>query len=243
MNPIKTKTVAEIVTENFLAVNVLQKHGIDLFNFETKTLAEACQQQALNLTVIEQEIRETEGIRTHHYDRWELDYLIDYILNNHHYFVWVNLPVIKEYALKVARTNGHKFPETIEVNQLFKEFATELETHLDQQEHKIFPYIKQLVYAQKDGTPILHEDLQLSVDSMKAEYRYFAAKINRIVSLMGRVEIANWPETTAAVLLYKLRAFKQDFYQHIHLEKNILFPKALKLEQKLGAQGYQGMRV
>jgi len=229
MNPMKTKTVSEIVTENFLAVNVLQKHGIDLFNYETKTLAEACQQQELNLSNIEQEIRETEGIRTHHYDRWELDYLMDYILNNHHYYIWVNLPVIKEYALKVSRTQGHKFPETIEVNRLFKELASDLESHLYHQEHIIFPYIRQLVYAQRDHRPS-EENPQLSLDTIKAEYRYFAAKINRIVSLMSRVEIANWPETTASVLLYKLKAFKQDFYQHVHLEKNILFRKALRLE-------------
>lgn len=231
MSQIKTKTVAEIITENFLAANVLYKHGIDLFNYETKTLAEACQQQALNVVNIEQEILETEGFRTHHYDQWELDYLIDYILNNHHYFIWVNLPVIKEYALKVARTHGHKYPETIEVNRLFKELASDLEFHLENQEHKIFPYIKQLLYATRDDKRLNAESLELTIKATRAEYKCFTTNINRIVSLLSRVEIANQPETTAAVLLYKLRAFKHDFYQHVHLEKNILFPKALKLER------------
>jgi regulator of cell morphogenesis and NO signaling len=119
------------------------------------------------------------------------------------------------------------------VNRLFKELTSDLETHLYNQEHEIFPYIKQMVYAQRDHEQILDQKVQLYIESMKAEYRYFNAKINRIVSLMGRVEISGWPETTASVLLRKLKEFKQDFYHHVHLEKNILFPKALKLEGKV----------
>ncbi len=233
MNPIKMKTVGQIISENFLAADVLYNHGIDLFSDETKTLAEACKKQSLNVRSIEKEIREMEGHRTHHYDRWELDYLIDYILNNHHYFVWVNLPVIKEYALKVSRARGLEYPETIQVNRLFKELASDMESHLNNQEHHIFPYIKRLVYAKRDGRKMDTENLKMAVKTMKAEYRCFTAKINLMVSLLKDTDIANRPDTTASVLLYKLRLFKHDFYQHVHLEKNILFPKALQLEKEI----------
>ena len=233
MTKIEMKTVEEIITENYLAAEVLNKHGIDLFNQEAKTLAEACQKQALNLGYIEQEIRETEGHRSYNYDKWELDYLIDHILNTHHYFIWVNLPVIKEYALKVSRSQGDKYPVTIEVNRLFKELATEIEHHLDNQEHNIFPYIKRMLYAYRDGSKFISENLEMSVITMKAEANCYAAKLNLMESLLRTTDIANQQETTASVLLYKLGAFKYNFYQHMHLEKNILFPKALKLERKL----------
>ena len=242
MTPIKMKTVGEIITENFLAADVLYKHGIDLFNQETKTLAEACQKQALNLRHIEKEIRETEGHRSYHYDKWELDYLIDHILNTHHYFIWINLPVIKEYALKVARAQGSKYPVTVEVNRLFKELAADMEFHLDNQEHNIFPYIKKMVYADRDGNKVDTENLELAVVTMKAECKCYAAKLNLMESLLRTADIANQPETTASVLLHKLSAFKHDFYQHTHLEKNILFPKALKLEKKLRDMENEGSR-
>ena len=243
MTQIKTKTVGEIITDNFLAADVLYKHGIDLFNQEAKTLAEACQKQALNLRHIEKEIRETEGHRSHHYDKWELDYLIDHILNTHHYFIWVNLPVIKEYALKVARVQGSKYPVTIEVNRLFKELATDLEHHLDNQEHHVFPYIKNMVYALRDGSDFVSENLELAVVTMNAEGKCYAAKLNLMESLLKTAEIANEPETTASVLLYKLQDFKHDFYQHLHLEKNVLFPKALELEQRLSREYSEEQRT
>ena len=238
MTRIKTKTVKEIINENFLAADVLYKHGIDLFSQETKTLKEACQQQSLDLSDIEQEIRETRGHRTFHYDRWELDYLIDHILNTHHYYIWINLPVIKEYALKVARAQGQKYPVTVEVNRLFKELASDLEIHLNNQEHNVFPYIKKLVYAQRDHRKIEPDNLELAVITMKAEYKCYTAKLNLMVSLLSRADIARQAETTASVLLFKLRDFKHDFYQHVHLEKNILFPKALDLERELREKGY-----
>ncbi len=233
MTQIELKTVEEIISENFLAADVLHKHGIDLFNQETKTLGEACRKGALDLRYIKQEIRETEHCRSHNYDKWELDYLIDHILNTHHYFIWINLPVIKEYALKVSRSQGDKYPVTIEVNRLFKELATDLEHHLENQEHNIFPYIKKMVYAYRDDYRLISENLGLSVATMKAEAKCFAAKLNLMESLLKTADIANQPETTASVLLYKLGAFKHNFYQHLHLEKNILFPKALKLERQV----------
>lgn len=233
MNQLKTKTVGEILTENFLASNIFNKHGIDILSQGTRTLAEACSQRALNVGYIEQEIQKTEGIRTHNFNAWELDYLIDYILNNHHYFIWVNLPVIKEYALKVARMQGENYPVTIEVNRLFKKLATDLEHHLSEQEYQLFPYIKQLVFAKRDRKKNTSGNFNLTEYNLEAENQYFAAKLKRIVSLLSDSEIPNIPETSAAVLLFKLKAFQNDFYQHVHLEKNILFCKAMKLEKKL----------
>jgi len=236
MNPIELKTLRQIISENLSAADVFYQHGIDLFTDETKTLAETCQQQSLNLNFIEKELLASVNRGTKHYTRWEPDYLIDHIVNKHHYFVWVNLPVIKEYALKVSRAQGQQYPVTIQVNRLFKELATEMETHLDNQEHHIFPYIKRLVFAKRDKQQVEKESLELSVLSMKAEFECFTAKINLMVSLLKSADISNQPGSTASVLLYKLRLFKHDFYQHVHLESNILFPQALKLETEIGSR-------
>jgi regulator of cell morphogenesis and NO signaling len=232
MNHIKTKTVREIVTENFLASNIFNRYGIDFFTKGDTTLAEACQKQALNVSNIEQEIQGTQQIRTHHFNNWEIDYLIDYILNNHHYYIWVNLPIIKEYTLKVSREQGLKHPVTIEVNRLFKELASELEHHLLFEEQQLFPYIKDLVFSNRDNKANPLGDTLLALSAGKTEHEYLTAKLKVIVTLLEESELVKIPETMTTVLLYKIKAFQKDLEQHIHLENNILFPKASKLEKE-----------
>jgi regulator of cell morphogenesis and NO signaling len=102
------------------------------------------------------------------FEGWELDDLVDYILNTHHYFAWVNLPVLKEYALKTARNQGANCPQAIEVNRQFKELASSIEDHLQTQEHKTFPAIKQLVFASRDGYQIRTDSIESLVLNMEA---------------------------------------------------------------------------
>lgn len=165
------------------------------------------------------------------FDRWELDDLIDYILNTHHYFVWVNLPVIKEFALKTARHKGEYCPQAIEVNRQFKELASGIEDHLQTQEYSVFPSIKKLVFANRDGREVHADNLESLVDNIKAEHKFFSKKLHLIVSLLSDTESTKQPDSLPMALLDKLAAFEKDFNQYTKLERSVLFPKALELEQ------------
>lgn len=163
----------------------------------------------------------------------ELDVLMDYILNTHHYFAWVNLPVIKEYALKVARMQGGKYPVLVEVNRLYKELASDIERHLSNQEQVIFPYIKELVHAKRENDKVDPVTINLSAIQLELDHQYFVDRLKMIVILLGKLKIANKPETTPSVLLFKLKAFLDDLHDHIHIENQILFPQALLLEHEV----------
>ncbi len=165
------------------------------------------------------------------FEGWELDDLIDYILNTHHYFVWVNLPVIKEFALKTARYKGEYCPQAIEVNRQFKELASSIEEHLQTQEYSVFPSIKKLVFAYRDGREITADRLDSLVDNLKAEHEFFTKKLKLIVSLLSETEATQTPDSLPMALLDKLAAFEKDFNQYAKLERSVLFPKALELEK------------
>ena len=169
----------------------------------------------------------------YHIDNLELDVLMDYVLNTHHYFAWVNLPVIKEYALKVARMQGAKYPVLVEVNRLYKELASDIERHLSTQEQVIFPYIKELVHAKRESYQVDTASINLSSIQLELDHQYFVDRLKMIVLLLSKLKIANKPETTPSVLLFKLKAFLDDLHEHIHLENEILFPKALLLEDEV----------
>jgi regulator of cell morphogenesis and NO signaling len=164
---------------------------------------------------------------------WELDGLMEHILNTHHYYIWVNLPVIKEYSLKVSRMQGIKYPVLVEVNRLFKELASDLEQHLSNQEQIIFPYIKRLVYANRDKDKVNPEIISMCSCTTELDHQYFVERLKLIVNLLSKLKIANEPETTPSVLLYKLKAFHENLLEHIALENNILFPKAMHIEDEV----------
>ena len=132
----------------------------------------------------------------------------------------------------MSRMQGSKYPVVVEVNQLFKELASDLESQLSDQEHQLFPYIKQLVYASRDGKSVSSPRINLSTWSTEVDHQQMAVKLNLILKLLSNLDIANESETTPAVLLYKLRAFQNDLYQHIYLEHDILLPRAMELESK-----------
>ncbi|GJM30095.1 MAG: hypothetical protein DHS20C17_27300 [Cyclobacteriaceae bacterium] len=167
------------------------------------------------------------------FNSWELDTLIDYILNTHHYFVWVNLPVIKEFALKTARNQGEAYPQTIEVNRQFKELASLIEDHLITQEYKVFPSIRQLAYAGRDAKWIELDNLDYLLQNLEAEHQCFKSKLNSIVSLLSSTKVARQPDSLPNALLGKLKAFERDFIKLVNLESAFLFPKVLQLQRNI----------
>ncbi len=235
MQAIRTKTVGEIVAGNFLMSEIFQNHGIDYYCEGQKTLIEVCRENAIKPKILEQELSKVarDRQRTHHFDQWQLDYLIDHIIHQHHYYVWVNLPVVKEYALKSFRMHKEQFPQLSRIQKLVFELADELERHLREEEDLYFPYIRKLVQAHKIGRELVDEDpiIGCSLEEIHADHIYMGSVLKRIASLCNDFKPPKDSPETVKVLYQKLKDFQEDFYQHVHLENNILFPKALKIEQ------------
>ena len=204
-----------------------------------KTVKEACAEKGLHVTKVEQELQQADKMpssRPIPYGDWSLDFLADYIVNTHHSYVRKTLPDICMNANKVMQVHGNQHPELLRINQLVIEINAELMGHMVKEEKVLFPYIKVLVAA-KDNTQPLQAahfgTVQNPINMMEMEHELVGKNLDEIRQFSNNYLL---PEDACASfsLLYRmLDEFEEDLHLHIHLENNILFPKALEIEKHL----------
>ncbi len=167
------------------------------------------------------------------FNAWELDVLIDYIIEVHHSYVIESLPVLSQYAQKVAKVHGESHKVLLEINTLVHEIIEELSVHLKKEEQVLFPYIKQLVAAKAKGKEVGTPHFQTvsnPISMMENDHEKVGAVFKHIAQLTNNYTPPEWACNTFKALYAMLEEFEQDLHQHIHLENNILHPKALALE-------------
>ena len=224
------KTVAEVVTENIKTAHIFKKHGIDFCCGGGITIEKACSKNNVDYSSLEDELKNIDinASRATNYDAWELDFLVDHIINVHHSYVLESIPLILQYANKVAKVHGHHYSEVIEINSLFTEVAQELSLHLEKEEIVLFPYVKELVKAKRENVKpsVPHFGaVNNPIQVMENEHES-AGDIFKVISkLSNNFTPPDEACNTFKALYSKLEEFEQDLHQHIHLENNILFPK------------------
>jgi regulator of cell morphogenesis and NO signaling len=235
----KDETLGEIAAKDLRKAQIFKKYGLDFCCGGKKTVKEACKEKGLDVTRIEQELQQAEKIpasRPLPYNEWNLDFLADYIVNTHHSYVKKNLPDIKLYADKVAKVHGERHEELIPVRELVDGIYTEMMNHMVKEESVLFPYIKELVAAKNNTQPLYASHfgtVQNPINMMEMEHEAVAKNLSDIRELTNDYVL---PEDACASysLLYRLLdEFENDLHLHVHLENNILFPKALDIEKQL----------
>jgi regulator of cell morphogenesis and NO signaling len=238
MENIEDKTVAEIVTENIKTADIFKKNGIDFCCGGNVKVQEICKKKGVDFNTIKNEIYNlgANPVSANDYNSWELDFLTDYIMNTHHKYVIEAGALIIQYSDKVAKVHGHHYTEVVEINQLFHAITDELKMHMHKEEMMLFPYIKQLAIAKKNGTKVAAPafgTIQNPINMMEAEHVDAGNIFEKITVLSNNYTPPPEACNTFRALYAKLEEYQNDLFQHIHLENNILFPKAIKLEQKL----------
>lgn len=235
------ETLGEIAAKDLRKAQVFKKYGLDFCCGGKKTVKQACAEKGLDVTKVEQELQQADVLpssRPLPYGDWSLDFLADYIVNTHHSYVNKYLPDIKAYANKVKKVHGDNHPELIRINVLVEEIYTELVAHMAKEETVLFPYIKELVAAQNKTVP-LHDAIfgtvQNPINMMEMEHEMVGKNLEEIRQLSGDYTLPQDACASYSLLYRMLAEFEDDIQLHIHLENNILFPKALDLEKKLKA--------
>jgi regulator of cell morphogenesis and NO signaling len=232
------KSIGEIVRDNFRTAEIFEAHNIDFCCGGKQLLGDACLAKGLRpeVLLVELETVSASGVTgTRNFNAWELDFLVDYIVNNHHSYVRGALPSIDAHAKKVASVHGMNHPEVVRISALFSGLKFELEQHLHKEEEILFPYIKNLAHSRQIGKAANGASfgtIQNPIDMMTAEHEQAGADLEQIRILSGNYTLPSDACSTYTVLYQELHAFERDLHHHIHLENNILFPKALALEAK-----------
>ena len=233
------ETLGQIVATDLRKAQIFKKYGLDFCCGGKKTVKQACAEKGLDVTKIEHELQQADKIplsRPLPYGDWSLDFLSDYIVNTHHSYVNKNLPDIKAFAEKVMKVHGAQHPELVRINKLVQEIYAELTAHMAKEEKVLFPYIKELVAANKNTTP-LHAphfgSVQTPINMMEMEHELVGKNLEEIRILSSNYLLPQDACASYSLLYRLLDEFEEDLHLHIHLENNILFPKALQTEKEM----------
>lgn len=233
------ETIGEIVANNFHAAEVFKKYGIDFCCQGNRSVRQACEEKGIDAAQIEEELRNpsllnAKSTNNHNFTEWDLGFLADYVTNTHHKYVRKYLPEINMYSDKVARVHGVRHPELLTIDELVKQITEEFYSHMGDEENILFPMVKVIEDAKENGTSYNPtENFEVVVDRAEKEHKDVGYALEEIRKLADDYTL---PEDACAsyTLLFKmLEEFEGDTFTHIHLENNVLFPKAIEIEKTL----------
>ncbi|GGC27838.1 hypothetical protein GCM10011386_19820 [Parapedobacter defluvii] len=228
------ETIGEIAAKDIRKAAVFKKLGIDFCCGGKQTLKEAVHQAGLTEEQVQEALDRSEAVVagqvTHDFGSWDLGFLADYIYNVHHKYIRESGPVIEQLAEKVAMRHGQVHPELFELANGLKGLINELYSHVQKEERVLFPAIKAL--EGNGANTQIPVGIKGPVQVMEAEHGSAGDELKALRKLTSDYELPADACNSYTYLFEKIKEFENDLFQHIHLENNILFPKALKLEKE-----------
>ncbi|MGC8551154.1 MAG: iron-sulfur cluster repair di-iron protein [Acidobacteriaceae bacterium] len=223
--------VREIVVEHPETIPVLEQLGIDYCCGGQHTLAEACVNRGLSpATVLEELDRRPQDTDAadNPWSEAKLKDLIDYIVEKHHAFARNQLELIRDLAAKVERRHGSNHPEIFEVSEAFAAISTELSHHFYCEESILFPHIANLETGQPADVPSIPASVQQPVSRMMMDHEHAGNEFRLLREITHDFQPPVDACTTYKALYRAMEDLERDLHRHIHLENNILFPRALE---------------
>lgn len=232
---------AEIVSADYRAAAVFEQYDIDFCCHGNRILKDICVEKGISPEAVIHSLETALQVSSedkNDYNSWPLDQLAQYIEDVHHHYVTKKIPVITQLLHKIVEVHGRQHPQLPESEQLFQESAGELIMHMKKEELMLFPFIKKMAAAKKNGLPFpvpAFGTVQNPVRVMMNEHAAEGERFQQIAQLNDNYTPPADACNTYATTLALLKEFEDDLHLHIHLENNILFPKSLKLEDELKA--------
>src|SRR5688572_15715563 len=234
-------SVRDIVAEDFRTAAVLERVGINFCCGARRTLGEACQDRNVSpLDVLAEmhEACERQDAAAPRFAKSGADTLITYIVRHHHAYVRRVLPSIVAHARKVAASHGANRPELIEIAAIFEGVADDMAAHMIKEEQILFPYIEKLELAVRRHEPkpaAPFGSVEKPIAMMEDEHEHAGRAMARIRELSTNYALPSGACTTYTVCFRELEEFERDLHMHVHLENNLLFPKACALAASTSA--------
>ncbi len=226
---LKKVNIGEIVANDFRAAKIFKDAGIDFCCGGDHTLEEICAEKNIKTADIEQKIKHLENTVidfSHDFKEWKLDILCDHIVNKHHKLVMDLLPQLVFYTQKIAFVHSTNHPELIRITELFAHINKELLQHLKNEEEILFPAIKAVL---KNNDTASKAIIISEIKRMKGEHEFAGGAMDTINDLSKNYQVPDDGCSTFTVTYKMLEQFEDDLHIHVHIENNILYPKALLL--------------
>jgi regulator of cell morphogenesis and NO signaling len=237
MNSIATKTVRDLAVEIPGATRVFENLGIDYCCGGTRSLADACAAVGITLDDVENSLEKANvphaQFEEPNFLTATLAELIDHIVEKHHVFTKTEMARLRALMDKVHSAHGQNHPELAEIRSIFQSLSSELEPHMMKEERVLFPFIMGMEDAVHKSRPIQvppFGTVANPVRMMMMEHEDAGALMSQMRRVTSNYTIPPDACISYQTLYQALDAFEKDLHQHIHLENNILFPRAVEME-------------
>ncbi len=236
----KNKTVREFAVENPASTGVFEKFRIDYCCGGHLSLEEACRNAGAEVGQVAEMLEKAKGCSPSAGAAAEIDFqamslaaLSDYIVRNHHTFTRAENERIAALLEKVCSAHGANHGELFEIQRIFGALRREIENHLLKEERMLFPYIALMESSLNFGLalpPAPFGSTRNPVKVMTQEHDAAGEHLREIRNLSNHFAVPTDACITYRMLYDALEGFETDLHRHIHLENNILFPKAIEME-------------
>jgi regulator of cell morphogenesis and NO signaling len=234
----RDKTVGEIAAENPAAVRVFERLNIDYCCGGKRPLGEVCRERGLAADEVAAEIEQTtRPAENLDWTAAPLTDLADYIVCKHHTYLRQELPALSARLAKVLEAHGANHGDSLHpLSDTFEGLASELASHMMKEEMILFPLIRRMEEAERKGggLPPAHcGSIRNPITVMEYEHDSAATALREMRHFTADYAPPADACPTYRALLHGLQALESDLHVHIHLENNILFPRAAELEARL----------
>jgi regulator of cell morphogenesis and NO signaling len=239
MNP-ATQTVREIALEQPSSMRVFEHYGIDYCCGGRKPLAEACAASKVEVDAVISALEAAANVAAPAAEDWpnrSMEELAAHIVATHHAYVKRELPRLAVLAQKVVNRHGTKRAELPAIQTALSTLDEELTLHLTKEETILFPYIVKLERARTSGAAMPSScfgTVAHPIQMMTQEHDAAGALLAEMRRLSQNFTTPEDACPTYHAFYDGLKEFEQDLHQHIHLENNILFPRAIEAESQAG---------
>ncbi|MBK8640750.1 MAG: iron-sulfur cluster repair di-iron protein [Saprospiraceae bacterium] len=235
----ENQIIGELVARDYRTASVFKKYSIDFCCQGNRTIEEACEKKNSDTKKVLEDLvamMEAKSESTTDYQSWPLDLLADYIEKKHHRYVQEKTLEIQPYLDKICKVHGERHPELLEIKEEFNASAGELAAHMKKEELILFPFIRKMTKAKLENTKVdaAHfGTVKNPIQMMMNEHTVEGNRFMKIEELSNNYTPPLDACNTYRVSFALLKEFEQDLHLHIHLENNILFPRAIEIEKEL----------
>jgi regulator of cell morphogenesis and NO signaling len=228
--------VKDIATTSTTAARILEQAGVDYCCGGHKSLHDACLDASASAEELEQRLRAASTQIEPGAVNWvsaPLCELTRHIREKHHRYVREAIPRVRNLLAAVKSRHGANHSEIAEIEQLFLAVGQEMIMHMQKEEQILFPYINAMeLSAAAGGTlePPFFQTVRNPIQAMMREHDAAGELVKQIRRASSDYAAPEDACTTFQSLYEELRQFESDLHQHVHLENNILFPRAVELE-------------
>lgn len=231
--------IGQLVADDYRMASIFKQNGIDFCCKGNRSIAEATKELNLNTQEILSQleaVKKEDTTSGDDFQSWPLDLLADYIEKTHHRYTEAKITELKHLLEKLVEVHGKENPELIEIQKIFDISAGEMASHMKKEELVLFPFIRKMIKTKKSSSKITvphFGTVENPVNMMIHEHDEQGRLLQQMAELSNNYTPPINACSTYKVTYATMKEFEEDMFKHIHLENNILFPKAVALEKTL----------